>query len=104
GLACYRAGKYEDAVRHLTDSVTRYPDWAAQVVNYQALALAYHRLGKADEARRWRDKATERIDQMVGKVTHETARTIDQPLHPHDLLAMWLLEREIAQVLSSSKP
>jgi tetratricopeptide (TPR) repeat protein len=103
GLACYRAGKYEEAVRHLNESLTKDPEWGAQVVTYQVLALAYHRLGKADEARRWRDKAAAQIDQTVGKVTWETA-TAWQPLHPHNLLEMWVLEREIAQVLPASKP
>jgi serine/threonine-protein kinase len=103
GLACYRAGKYDDAVRYLTDSVNKYPGWAAQVVNYQALALTYHRLGRADEARRWRERAAERINQTVGTVTRETAST-GQPMHTHDLLAMWLLEREIAQLLPASRP
>jgi tetratricopeptide (TPR) repeat protein len=102
GLAYYRMGKYEEAVRHLTRSVTEHPEWEAQVVNSQALALAYHRLGQDDEARRWRDKAAEWIDRTATAVARETSHA--WPLHPHDLLAMWLLEREIAEAFVASKP
>jgi WD40 repeat protein/tetratricopeptide (TPR) repeat protein len=96
-LACYRAGKYEDALRHLTRAVTEHPDWAAQVNNFQLLALVCHRLGKADEARRWRDRATEWIECTEDSA--EVRTTGRWPLHPHDLLAMWLFEREIAKTL-----
>jgi tetratricopeptide (TPR) repeat protein len=102
GLVCYRAGRYEDAVRYLTRCVTEQPDWAAQVVNYQALALTYHRLGKDDEARRWRAKATEWIDRTAEEVAQ--AAPYSWPLHPHDLLAMWLLERELARELPTVAP
>jgi WD40 repeat protein/tetratricopeptide (TPR) repeat protein len=102
GLVCYRAGRYEDAVRYFTRSVTEQPDWAAQVVNYQGLALAYHRLGKDDEARRWRAKATEWIDRTAEEVSREPPYF--WPLHPHDLLAMWLLERELARALPAAAP
>jgi tetratricopeptide (TPR) repeat protein len=97
GLACYRAGQYEDALRHLHESVAEHPEWSAQVLNYQALALAYHRQGKDDEARRWRAKATAWIEQTA----EEVGRTAPYawPLQQYDLLEMWLLERELAQAL-----
>jgi Flp pilus assembly protein TadD len=102
GLACYRAGQYEDALRHLHESVTEHPEWAAQVLNNQVLALAYHRLGKDDEARRWRAKATAWIDQTA----EEVARTAPYawPMRQYDLLAMWLLERELARALPPAGP
>jgi WD40 repeat protein/tetratricopeptide (TPR) repeat protein len=100
GLACYRAGKYEDAIRHLNECVTGHPEWGAQVLNYQVLALAYYRLSKDDEARRWRAKATAWIDRTAEEVAW--AAPYAWPLQPYDLLAMWLLERELARALPAA--
>jgi tetratricopeptide (TPR) repeat protein len=102
GLASYRAGKYEDAIRDLNECVRGHPEWGAQVLNYQVLALAYHRLGKDAEARRWRARATEWIDRTAEEVSQ--AAPYSWPLHPHDLLAMWLLERELARALPAAAP
>jgi tetratricopeptide (TPR) repeat protein len=102
GLACYRAGKYEDALRHLNECVTEHPEWSAQVLNYQALALTYHRLGKDDEARRWRARATAWIDRTAEEVAR--AAPYSWPLQQYDLQAMWLLERELARALPTAAP
>ena len=82
--------------------MTGHPEWGAQVLNYQVLALAYHRLSKDDEARRWRIKATEWIDRTAEEVAR--AAPYAWPLHQYDLLAMWLLERELARALPASAP
>jgi tetratricopeptide (TPR) repeat protein len=100
GLICYRAGRYDDAVRYLMRPVTEQPNAAYHVVNYQVLALAYHRLGKDAEARRWRARATEWIHRTAEEVSQEAPYS--WPLHPHDLLAMWLLERELARELPAA--
>jgi len=52
GAILYRAGRFEDAVRQLRRSVEVY---GADGTPYDALflAMAHHRLGHADEARRW---------------------------------------------------
>jgi tetratricopeptide (TPR) repeat protein len=102
GLACYRAGRYEEAVRHLSECVTGHAEWSAQVLNYQLLALAYHRLGKDGEARRWRGRATEWIDR-TGEAVGQAAPYI-WPLQLGDLQAMWLLERELARGLPAAGP
>jgi tetratricopeptide (TPR) repeat protein len=102
GLACYRAGQYEDALRHLHESVTEHPEWSAQVLNYQVLGLAYHRLGQDDEARRWRARATAWIDEAAEEVAR--AAPYAWPLRQYDLLGMWLLERELARALPPAGP
>ena len=53
GLAQYRAGRYEDAVKRLTSAITG--SWAASPLNYPVLAMACHRLGRSAEAQRWLD-------------------------------------------------
>jgi tetratricopeptide (TPR) repeat protein len=102
GLACYRAGKYEEAVRHLNECVKDHPEWGAQVLNYQVLALTYHRLGKGNEAQRWRARATAWIDETAEEIGR--AAPYAWPLEQHDLLAMWLLERELARELPKAGP
>jgi WD40 repeat protein len=55
GAALYRAGRFEEAVRHLNESVQARPrEERPQTLVF--LALAHHRLGHDDEARRWLDK------------------------------------------------
>src|SRR5262249_17085539 len=51
GLAYYRAGDYEQAVRHLQEAL-RNDAWGNRDVVYPVLALAYHQLGERDKARK----------------------------------------------------
>ena len=52
GAAQYRAGHYDQAVRSCRRSLEEYPHWQGKVLNWPVLALAYHRLGQAEEARK----------------------------------------------------
>ena len=63
GLAHYRAGRYEEAVRELQQSMRVDPKWPAVPVNWLVLAMAHHRLGHAKQARQWLDKAVDAIDK-----------------------------------------
>jgi tetratricopeptide (TPR) repeat protein len=59
GLAEYRAGRLEDAVRNARESFAS--DTGGEMgplgaINGALLAMAHHRLGHRDEARRWLDK------------------------------------------------
>ena len=57
GLAHYRAGQHEQAIRHLSASIETHPHWPTHVLTRLVLAMAHHRLGHAEEARRWLEKA-----------------------------------------------
>ncbi len=57
GLAHYRAGQHEQAIRHLSAAMETYPHWQANALIRLVLAMAHHRLGHAEEARRWLEKA-----------------------------------------------
>jgi Flp pilus assembly protein TadD len=58
GLAHYRAGEYEQAIECLTKSMEAGSTWWwAVALNWPVLAMAHHRLGHADEARRYLEKA-----------------------------------------------
>ncbi len=57
GLADFRAGRCEAAIEHLATSLGLGGGWAAAPLNHPVLAMAHHRLGQQDEARRWLKKA-----------------------------------------------
>jgi Flp pilus assembly protein TadD len=57
GAALYRTGRYEAAVRHLNESIQAL-DGEGALKGFAFLAMAHHRLGHHDEARRWLDKLT----------------------------------------------
>jgi tetratricopeptide (TPR) repeat protein len=52
GAAHYRAGHYEQAVRDCRRSQEEPAGWGGKALNWPVLALAYHRLGRAEEARK----------------------------------------------------
>jgi tetratricopeptide (TPR) repeat protein len=91
GLAHYRAGRYEEAVKRLNEPMQVYPGWPAQPVNWLTLAMAHHHLGHAAEARQWLDNAVRAID--LNRRDNPRARTA-LGMHPHDWVACLLLRRE----------
>src|SRR5262249_48840296 len=56
GAALLRAGRYQEAVARLKEALARRGK-SDKPLDELLLALAYHHLGQADEARRWRDRA-----------------------------------------------
>jgi WD40 repeat protein/serine/threonine protein kinase/tetratricopeptide (TPR) repeat protein len=69
GMAEYRAGRYEQAVDWLRKSQPRLPNLpAGKSVTSFFLALAYHRLGRADEARATLAQALQLVEQEFGTV------------------------------------
>jgi tetratricopeptide (TPR) repeat protein len=56
GAALYRAGKYEEALKQLKEAI-RLEDVDGYNWRKLFLAMAYHRLGQAEKARAWLDKA-----------------------------------------------
>jgi WD40 repeat protein/tetratricopeptide (TPR) repeat protein len=57
GLAEFRAGRYDQAVGHLGESLKLGKTWIAAPLNGPVLAMAHHRLGRRDEARSWLKRA-----------------------------------------------
>jgi tetratricopeptide (TPR) repeat protein len=102
GTAHYRAGQYEQAVARLHHSLKAGPSWEGQVVNWLVLSMAHHRLGQADEARRWLDRANAWIDRHGQGMPQEA---VDATwLGAHDWLACQLLRREAETLLASAAP
>jgi tetratricopeptide (TPR) repeat protein len=102
GLAEYRAGRFDRAIQQLQMSMDADPRWPGQVVNWLVLAMAHHRLGHADEARRWLDKA----DQCIKKATEELPRGdtgMFPGMHIHDWLACLVLHQEAKALVKRSR-
>jgi WD40 repeat protein/tetratricopeptide (TPR) repeat protein len=57
GAALLRVGRLEEAVHRFEESLVLERDWPRSGLNAYGLALAHHRLGHTDEARRWLDRA-----------------------------------------------
>src|SRR5213079_1337414 len=65
GALDYRAGRFEQAVALFEQSLRANSKPGAAVLNWLWLALANHRLGKTEEARRWLHKAQAWLDQFT---------------------------------------
>jgi superkiller protein 3 len=100
-LACYRADRFEEAVKLCEESMKRDPDWEGHVVNWLLLAMAHQRLGHAKEAHEWWAKAVQWIDQASeGK----KEKRIDLPVPSwSDRLEVQLLLREADALLKTEK-
>jgi predicted Zn-dependent protease len=103
GLADLRAGRYEEAVEQLEKSRELGNTWAGTPLNYPALAMAHHRLGHRDEARRWLGKAHGRRADPAHGV--EAAEALSSSATWWDRIELRLLLREAeAMVLDADFP
>jgi WD40 repeat protein/predicted Zn-dependent protease len=98
--AHYRAGQLPQAMTRLQESENA--DWYGYptVINWLLLAQVHHRLGLAEEARQWLDKAAARLDRATQPTPAEQADFLKLDLP--DLMACRLLRRE-AQLLLAGK-
>ena len=102
GLAHYRAGQYDQAVERLRESATMDPNWNARAMNYPALAMAYHRLGKADEAREALASAEKAIDDWTEAMVQDPVGTM--PILWYDWLECRHFYHEAKQLLTGLPP
>jgi tetratricopeptide (TPR) repeat protein len=99
GLALYRNGQFQEAIRQLNRSIEG--NWKANAANWLVLAMAHHRLGHADEARKWFDRAVRWMDDTDDAPRNPVASLAT--LHRHDSLACLVLRRE-AEALLGLRP
>ena len=90
-LAC-RAGRFEEAIPFFEQSLRADPRPGSAAINWLWLALAYQRLGKAEEARRWLSKAQEWLDQFGDGMPARAEGEVG--LHLHNWLEAHVLRRE----------
>jgi serine/threonine protein kinase/Flp pilus assembly protein TadD len=96
GLAHYRAGQFDEAIKQLQRSAEG--KWNGRVASWLVLAMAHQRLGHADEARRWFDLAVRWIAKNGLEAPGGSVDPL-RSLHPHDALACLVLRREAETLL-----
>jgi tetratricopeptide (TPR) repeat protein len=72
GLANYRAGEFELARQHIEEA-QQISQWFPY---WPALAMTHHRLGQADAAREWLDKANEMFRKVTEGMSSERLTTL----------------------------
>ena len=102
GALAYRAGRFQEAVPFFEQSLKANPRPGNAVLNWLWLALANHRLGKADEARRWLNKAQSWLDQYRDGMPARAEEELG--LHLHNWLEAHVLRREAEALIESEAP
>lgn len=101
GLAHYRAGQYEQAVLRLTEAMEDYR-WSARPIVYPVLAMALHRVGKAEKARDALVTSAKEIDQWTTEM--QEGPTGSMPIPWFDWIECQLLHREASILLAGFAP
>jgi tetratricopeptide (TPR) repeat protein len=100
GALHYRAGRFQEAVPLFERSLRIEPKPGCAVLNRLWLALAQHRRGRADEARRWLGKAQAWLDgYRAGMPPNAEAKL---GLHLHNWLEAHVLRREAEALLGAA--
>jgi WD40 repeat protein/Flp pilus assembly protein TadD len=107
GAALYRAGRFDEAVKRLTEAteLSSHPYRTNMLQTWFFLAMAHHRLGHADEARRWLQKASRATEDMLKPPTKppEKSSTAAGAIPPNwaRKLTLQFLRREAVQLIQS---
>ena len=99
GALAYRAGRFQEAVPFFEQSLRADPRPGRAVLNWLWLALANQRLGKAEEARRWLNKAQAWLDQYRDGMPARAEEELG--LHLHNWLEAHVLRREAEALIQS---
>jgi WD40 repeat protein/tetratricopeptide (TPR) repeat protein len=100
GAALYRAGKFEAAVQRFADLKSQ--DYGG-VKGWLFLAMIHHRLGHAEEARKWLDKAVQGIDQREA-AEQRPGFDARNKLYWRDRLEQQILRREAETLIPKVAP
>jgi serine/threonine protein kinase/formylglycine-generating enzyme required for sulfatase activity/tetratricopeptide (TPR) repeat protein len=99
GIADYRAGQFDKAIGRLEESLKN-PGWKQYGghASELGLALAYHRLGHAQQGRQWLDKAEEWYEKAVQDALASATATATL-YHWPDWPSFVILRREAHKVI-----
>ncbi len=100
GAATYRAGRYDEAIRHLDEGV-KAQGKGGNALDWLFLAMAHQRLGHADESLRWMDKAGAWIDSSTKDNPKD--ETFGTRIDWQTWLALQVLRREAEALVKGSK-
>ena len=105
GAALYRAGRFEDAVKALTEATELNVDpYRTNILlTWFYLAMAHHRLGHAELARRWVEKARQGTEEALKSPSETVGKrgNTDGVIPPnwHRKLTFQLLRREAEELM-----
>jgi tetratricopeptide (TPR) repeat protein len=108
GAALYRAGRFEEAVTRLTEAteLTCHPYRTDMVYTWFYLAMAHHRLGHAEEARRWLDQALQGTQQALKSPAERPGKSGNTdgaiPTNSSQRLTLGPLRREAEQLIQAA--
>jgi tetratricopeptide (TPR) repeat protein len=102
GALAHRAGRFQDAVPFFQQSLQADSRPGCAVLNWLWLALATERLGKAEEARRWLNKAQAWLDQYRDGIPAHAEEELGLDLH--NWLEAHVLRREAEGLIQSEAP
>ncbi|MGO9922542.1 MAG: protein kinase domain-containing protein [Isosphaeraceae bacterium] len=103
GAALYRADRFQEAVARFTEAteLSCHPYRTNMLSTWFYLAMAHHRLGHADEARRWLDRAVQGTQEALKSTAEPPAKSgnADGVIPPNwcRKLTLGLLRREAEQ-------
>jgi hypothetical protein len=101
GLAHYRVGQFENAATQFEHALEE-QSWQARSITFPALAMAYHRGGNADQARRAFESSEKAIDAWTREMLQASVGRTPMPWF--DWIEMRLLHREAAILLTGYAP
>jgi tetratricopeptide (TPR) repeat protein len=109
GAALYRAGRFEEAVKPLTEAtkLNADPCRTNMLHTWFYLAMAHHRLGHTDEARRWLEKAVKGTEEALKPIVEPQGKSTNVngviPPNWHRKLTLQLLRREAEKLIQDPK-
>jgi WD40 repeat protein/tRNA A-37 threonylcarbamoyl transferase component Bud32/tetratricopeptide (TPR) repeat protein len=98
GGILYRAGRHEAAVRQLHEAMKCHPGGQGTIHDWLFLAMAHHRLGHVEQARRWLDKAAASLSAQ------ERNRTPGQSLTGQQRTELRVLQSEAGALVKGPTP
>jgi hypothetical protein len=100
--AYYRVGDWKESIRRHTTELKKNPaDAPVNVLSWLVLAMAHHRAGEAEAARKYLDRATRWIDQAVANWPKESLAPGGLALH--DWVECQVLRREAERVMTGKR-
>jgi WD40 repeat protein/Flp pilus assembly protein TadD len=108
GAALYRAGRFQEAVARLTEAteLSCHPYGTNMLYTWFYLAMSHHRVGDADLARRWLDRAVHGTQQALKSPAQPPAKSGNSdgviPPNWQRRLTLGLLRREAEQRIGAS--
>ena len=104
GGALLRAGRHQDAIQRLDEAVKSFGQDGDPWTQF-LLAMAHHRLGHAEEAKKWLDRALPAVENALKNgLEGVPGRNTPLPLDPMPRLELQFLRREAEALVKGAKP